>query len=100
MIFKKLYRTSGGIYYYRLIRSRDNIIWNNTTWILEAAPAWTDSVITITEISGQGVYPIIIPSALPKGYTYDLVVYAGCDPVSTDVVDSGHILKHGSTFGF
>ena len=100
MTYKNIYRKSGVTYYYRLIRPKDNTIWNNVTGTLEAAPDWASTAIAITEISGLGIYPIILPANLPTGYNYDLVVYVGVFPSATDAVDSGHILKHGSIFGF
>jgi len=100
MLYKNIYRKSGSTYYYRLIKSGDNTIWNNVTGAVEEAPDWANTVITITEISGQGIYPIILPDTLPVGNIYALVVYNGVIPSNSNNIDSGHILNHGSIFGF
>jgi hypothetical protein len=100
--FKTIYRTTGTTYYCRFIRRLDSYVWDDTNTQITAIPTWADSAVPLVEKTGLGIYQINIPSDLPTGSMYDVVVYlqSGIEPTSLDEVDVGFQMKHGGIFGF
>ncbi len=98
-----LYKTTALTFYARIIRKSDSFIWNVSADAFEEATSWAASKITMTEDAGTGQYPVEVPTTLPSGQPYDLVVYkqAGGSPVVADVVEVGFgNWVVGSIFGF
>lgn len=94
---------SGNTYYNRIIRRGDGSVWDATTGKMELNPTWAGSAVAMTERpANTGQYPVRIPSDLPKGHTYEIVVYlqAGSNPVNTDVPQDNYETKVGGIFGF
>lgn len=93
--------TDGEVYYYFLVYLPDNTIWNNSTGALAASVTRPNAAIAMTEVNGQGIYPIIIPTDLPDG-KYDVVVckQGGGTAAVTDDVQKTYVLKQGDVFGF
>jgi len=102
MVFKAIYRATGGTYYCKFVKQVENAIWDNANAEMAESPTWVNSAVPIIEESGTGVYSIIVPDVLPRGVVYDIVVYkqAGVFPADTDVVDTGYVLRLGSLFWF
>jgi hypothetical protein len=92
---------TGNLYYYRIVRKSDALIWNHITKVLEVAPSWANSAVDIAESGLTGAFPIEVESALPAD-NYDLIIYkyVGSNSVNTDDVQNQYTLKKGSIFGF
>ena len=97
-----VYEVTGRTYYCRFVRQDTGLIWDNVAEEMSAAPTWDDSVVEMVEVAGTGQYPIDVPTDLPRGVIYDVIVYLqdGSDLNNTDVIDSSYVLKLGSIFGF
>jgi len=68
---------------------------------LAADPTRPNSAILLGEVGESGKFPIVVPTNLPTGKIYDVVVclQAG-DPANvTDDVQNTYSLNHGSLFG-
>jgi len=54
---------TGEIFYIRIVRRGDSMIWNPNTKVLEAVGdiTWAESVILLIEEGLTGVFPIVIP---------------------------------------
>lgn len=92
---------TGNRYYYRVMGSRDSLIWNDVLKLMEAVVSWEDSAMNLTEVGTTGEFPVAVMSELPAG-VYDFVVYhqAGSLPANTDDVEKQWIEVKGGIFGF
>ena len=101
---KIFYKTSGNTYYIRFINRITGYVWDDVAEAMGVASSvtWANSVVEVSEVGESGQYPIVLPTDLPKGATYDAVLYHqdGDSPANTDQVDEVYQLKYGSTFGF
>ena len=68
---------------------------------LAANPTRPDSAVLLGEVGTSGKFPIVVPTNLPTGKIYDVVVYlqAGTPAANTDDVQITYTLNHGSIFG-
>jgi len=75
--------------YFRLVLVADGRIWNKTTKVLAAAPAYGDSVISLasqnTAVKG---WPVVLPDGLPNG-VYDFQLYDAQVPSESDEIITG-----------
>ena len=102
MIFRNLYRPTASKRYVRFIQQNNSAIWDNTAVAMATLPLYADSSILLVEVAGHGIFPIVIPTDLPKGVIYDAVIYtqAGGSPANSDSVDVTYELKRGGDGGF
>lgn len=93
---------TGNTYYFQIIDQSTGYTWDDTNSEMAENPNWADAAITMTEIGTSGKFPLYIPAGLPKGKTYDLIVYqqAGGSPANTDDVENQSTYSIGSIFGF
>lgn len=93
---------TGNNYYFRITQRGSNKIWDNVSEVLSHDTTWANSAISMTDSKSNGQYPVIIPTALTPGGTYEISIYkrAASSPVNTDDVQDTFELVHGSIFGF
>lgn len=68
--YKNFYAQGGhttDVYYFYIVRPRDQTFWNTSTLALSATTTRANAAITMTEVNGQGIYPICVPATLPEG---------------------------------
>ncbi len=101
MIYDSLGHT-GNVYYNLFVNHRTGAAWNWVTDAMEDDPARPDSAVLLGEIGLSGRFPIIVPTNLPKGILYDVVVYlqAGTPAANSDDLETSYSFQHGSIFGF
>ena len=73
-------------------------------WVADALvadPSRINSAVLLGEVGTSGKFPIVVPTNLPKGKIYDVVIclQAGVPAAVTDDVQTTYTLNHGSIFG-
>ena len=75
--------------------------------VVEVDPSWDESAVAMPETpTGSGQYPIPLPTELPAGHVYDVIVYvqAGGSPANSDaidtIVDNRSVLKRSGKWWF
>ena len=101
MIYDSLGNT-GNTYYNIFVNKRTGETWNWVTETMDADPSRPDSAVLLGEVGTSGKFPIIVPTNLPKGILFDVVVYlqAGTPAANTDDLETSYSFQHGSIFGF
>lgn len=93
---------TGNVYYLTIVRQSDGWAWDNVGEEMSLNPSRANMAITLSEIGTSGRFPVVVPTDLPVGDIYNLVVYeqAGGSPAETDDVETSYTISHGSIFGF
>jgi hypothetical protein len=92
---------TGNTYYFRIIRRRDEYIWDSNAEEFAVDTSWANSVMEMSDVQSNGQYPVIIPEDFPSD-TYSIVIYqqVGGSPANTDDIETSYETKVGSIFGF
>lgn len=93
---------TGNTYYALFVVKAMGKSFNWVTDELEDNPSRPDSAVLLGEVGDSGKFPIVIPTNLPAGKIYDVVIcrQAGTPANVTDDVQITYTLNHGSRFGF
>ena len=69
---------------------------------LAANPTRPNSAVLLGEVGTSGKFPIVVPTNLPRGKIYDVVIckQAGATAAEADVVEATFRMPYGGAFGF
>jgi len=92
---------TGNTYYFRVVRRRDDYVWDTVAEAFAVDTSWANSANEMSDAQSNGHYPVIIPEDFPAD-TYEIIIYkrGGGSPVNTDDVETSYETKVGSIFGF
>jgi hypothetical protein len=95
---------TGNTYYVRFVDADTGAIWDGVAGAMVAAASavWANCAIALADQAALGQYPITVPTNLPTGQRYDIVVHlqAGSVPINTDDIAEQYQIMRGSIFGF
>jgi len=95
---------TGNEYYIRIVDDDTGNVWDAIAeeMVAPAVGVWADEAIELVEQGSTGQFPIVIPTDLPTGYRYNIVIYkiAGSEAANTDDIEKQMQVMRGSIFGF
>jgi len=93
---------TGNEYYVRFVVDDTGQAWDDVNEKLSLSSNWVDEAIELVEQGLTGQYPIVIPTDLPTGKRYNIVIYklVGSEAQSTDDIEKQYQVMRGSIFGF